>query len=270
VSGVAIFFGALVGFSLALTGGGGSIFAVPLLVYGLSSSPREAIGVSLAAVGAIAFVGSMQKLRTREIDLTKGIPFALAGMVGAPIGALIGGSIPEGVLLTLFALLMITVASKMWLKTLEGRERAPDSDLLSSALASPPGKAVQERGRGLARCLLCLAGLGTGVLSGLFGVGGGFVIVPALVLFGGMEMRGAIATSLLVITLVSSAGLAAFINAGHSFEVIMAIGFAGGGLIGLASGSLVQHRLSGTTLQRVFAVWIFIVAIFIIGRSGNA
>lgn len=270
MSGIAIIYGALVGFSLALTGGGGSIFAVPLLIYGLSTTPREAIGVSLASVGAIALVGAVKKIRSREIDLSRGIPFAIAGMLAAPIGASLGGSLPDQILMLGFAILMVTVGTRMWLETTKTLESPPDSHLQPSPEAMLPPKTAQEQGEKRTLLLLILAGLGTGVLSGLFGVGGGFVIVPALVLFAGMEIGAAIATSLLVITLVSFSGLAAFIHTGDSLEITKVLGFSAGGLVGLALGSMIQQRLSGIFLQRMFAVWIVIVAFFIISRTAHA
>ena len=100
-------FGAVVGFSLGLTGGGGSIFAVPLLVYGLAVRPREAIGISLAAVGATALVGGLRRLARGEVEVRTGLLFAAAGMLGAPAGSWLGGGVPEGLLLVLFAVLML-------------------------------------------------------------------------------------------------------------------------------------------------------------------
>ena len=109
-----LLFGAVVGFSLGLTGGGGSIFAVPLLVYGLSVAPHDAVGVSLAAVGMTALVGAIERLRARQVEVRTGILFAVAGMLGAPVGSWLSGRIPENMLLLLFAVLMLFIAGRMW------------------------------------------------------------------------------------------------------------------------------------------------------------
>ena len=111
-----IVLGAFVGFSLGLTGGGGAIFAVPILIYGLGVPAREAVGISLLTVGSTAFVGFMQRARRGMVEFPTGLLFALAGMVGAPIGSRLADFIPEQVLLAMFAGLMLLIADRMWLK----------------------------------------------------------------------------------------------------------------------------------------------------------
>jgi uncharacterized membrane protein YfcA len=102
-------FGAVVGLSLGLTGGGGAIFAVPLLVYGLSIEPRQAVGISLAAVGATSLAGFLGRWKAGQVEIQTGLIFAIAGMIGAPIGSWLSARIPAALLLTLFALLMLVV-----------------------------------------------------------------------------------------------------------------------------------------------------------------
>jgi uncharacterized membrane protein YfcA len=183
---LAILFGCIVGFALGMTGGGGGVFAVPLLVYGLAVAPREAVGISLAAVGGTALFGAVPRLIRGDVELRTGLLFALAGMLGAPLGSYLSTLIPENVLLIMFAILMLVVAQRMWAKS-----RNPQ---LASGLCTTEGQAGEDRSAcqrdqdgklrltsGCAR-LLVFVGLVTGVLSGMFGVGGGFVIVPALVL----------------------------------------------------------------------------------------
>ncbi len=159
-------FGVLVGFSLGLTGGGGSIFTVPLLVYGLSTLPREAIVISLAAVGATAFMGFVQRLRTKEVELGTGLLFAAAGMLGAPVGSLLGGHIPDTLLLGLFALLMLLVASRMWVQTLRNPEEASAGRALPASESERRGPACKRDPHGklsmTSRCALALT------LAGLF------------------------------------------------------------------------------------------------------
>src|SRR6478735_1500414 len=109
-----ITFGTIIGFSLGLTGGGGSIFAVPMLIYGLQTGGREAVAISLAAVGATSFLGAMIRWRAAEIELRGGIIFALGGLIGAPIGTAIGSKLPQALTLIGFAILMGIVGRRMW------------------------------------------------------------------------------------------------------------------------------------------------------------
>lgn len=262
--------GALVGFSLGLTGGGGAIFAVPILVYGLGVPAREAVGISLLTVGSTALVGFIQRARTGLVEFPTGLLFALAGMIGAPFGSQLADLLPASLLLTLFAGLMLTIAVRMWLKSSD-----PPSSLaiIGSHLDDNAGPTCQRDPEGrlrlTSRCamLLGVVGLGTGILTGMFGVGGGFIIVPALVTFACMGMQRAIGTSLLIMTLVSLSGVTGHILAGKELSVQIAGMFTCGSLAGLFIGSWMAQRLNGSTLQRVFAVAILFVAIYVIHRT---
>ncbi len=272
MSWLSVIFGALVGFSLGLTGGGGAIFAVPLLVYGLGVAAREAVGISLAAVGVTSFVGFLGRWRARKVELRTGLVFAVAGMLGAPVGSWLSGLIPETVLLTLFAMLMLVVALRMWSKASEpAMTGLPITCSTEAADVDGPTCRRDTNGNLLltSQCawLLAAVGIVTGVLSGLFGVGGGFVIVPALVLFSGMAIHHAVGTSLLVITLVSISGIASHLFAGRTISVETTALFVVGGVVGLLLGNLAGRRLSGPALQKVFAVAIVAVALFVIVRT---
>ena len=264
--------GVLVGFSLGLTGGGGAIFAVPLLVYGLGVAPREAVGISLAAVGVTSFVGFLGRWRARKVEIRTGLVFAVAGMLGAPVGSWLSGLIPETVLLALFAILMLIVALRMWGKASEPAIAGlPIACSTESADVDGPACRRDINGNLLltSRCawLLAAVGIVTGVLSGLFGVGGGFVIVPALVLFSGMAIHHAVGTSLLVITLVSISGITSHLFVGRTISIETTALFVVGGVAGLLLGTLAGRRLSGPALQKVFAVAIVAVALFVIVRT---
>ena len=113
---LSLFFGAIVGVSLGLTGGGGAIFAVPLLVYGLGVPAREAVGISLVSVGLTSMVGFLKKWRKAEVELRTGLLFATAGMLGAPVGSWAARLLPDAVLMLLFAGLMLTIAVRMWMQ----------------------------------------------------------------------------------------------------------------------------------------------------------
>lgn len=261
-----LFLGALVGFSLGLTGGGGAIFAVPLLVYGLGVPAREAVGVSLLTVGSTSLVGFVQRARRGMVEFPTGLLFAVAGMIGAPAGAWLGSRIPEAVLLGLFALLMLVIAARMWLKAADSAARLPvmDDNQGPTCRRDPEGKL-----RITSQCALLLGiiGLAAGVLSGLFGVGGGFIIVPALVMFSGMGMQRAIGTSLLVITLISVSATVSHLLAGKDLSLSTAAVFTVGSVGGLFAGTWLAQRLAGPVLQKLFSAAIIVVALYVIFRT---
>jgi uncharacterized protein len=273
--GLVISFGAMVGFALGLTGGGGGIFAVPLLVYGLATPPREAVGISLASVGGTALFGAVPRLMRNEVELRTGMMFAVAGMLGAPIGSYIAVYVDETVLLMMFGGLMLLVAERMWAKTQPTGcgPVAPGSSTVKPGAAESDGGACRRDEQGrlhmTTRCsvlLLCVGAL-TGLLSGLFGVGGGFVIVPALVLFSGMSMHKAVGTSLFVIVLISLSGVGSHAIAGNAIDGGVTLLFLTGGILGMWLGGKAASRLEGPTLQKVFAVAIVLVAAFVIFQS---
>lgn len=263
---LSVLFGALVGFALGMTGGGGSLLAVPLLVYGLSVAPREAFGISLAAVGATALVGAVPRIIAGQAEVGTGLIFAAGGMVGAPAGTWLAGMIAEPVLLTLFAALMLLIAQSMWRSAANDRQVPQgDTNRRTPNCERSPAGAI----RLTSRCTLLLIALGllTGVLSGMFGVGGGFVIVPALVMFAGMPIHKAIATSLLVIVLVSVSGVSSHFVAGRGISPSITGMFIAGGILGMTAGGRVARRMSAVRLQRVFSVGIVAVALFVIGKT---
>ena len=263
--------GTVVGLSLGLTGGGGAIFAVPLLVYGLGVPPREAVGISLAAVGTTALAGFLTRLRASQVDVRTGVIFAVAGMSGAPLGAWISGYLPEPLLLVLFAGLMIVVAVRLWMQstrqaTTTGVDNCSPGAAANCQRDSAGGLILNSRCAGL----LLIVGVVTGILTGLFGVGGGFVIVPALVLFSGMPIHRAVGTSLMVIALVSVSGIASHMVAGRPIAPGTTVLFVAGGVGGLLAGQAIGRRLSGPVLQRVFVVAILAVAVFVVFRNLGA
>src|SRR5258708_19156739 len=217
-------FGMIVGMSLGLTGGGGSIFAVPLLTYGLGVPVGPALGLSLASVGATAGFGAALRLRTREIELQAGVIFSIVGMVMAPIGAMIGQRIAPAILLSAFAVMMGYVGIRMWRKRTEAAVR-------------PGPCATQGHGKLTAGCyaMLSIAGAASGLLSGLFGVGGGVVIVPSL-LYAGITIHRAVATSLMALILISVSGVIANIVQGQHVPVpvtSLVVGGCPAGMLGV-------------------------------------
>jgi uncharacterized membrane protein YfcA len=260
--------GVAVGLSLGLTGGGGAIFAVPLLVYWIGVDPPTAVAISLVTVAITAAVGAVERWRYGQVEIPTGLLFAAAGMLTAPLGSWLGSRIPEQPLLVAFAGLMLVVAARMWQKARNVEERLPPA-----AVAAGSGPACRRDPEGrlriTSRCatVLALVGLAVGLLSGLFGVGGGFLIVPALVTFAAMGVPRAVGTSLFVMTLVGLAAVASQLAAGRELPLGVTGGFVAGSIPGLFAGSAIGRRLTGPLLARLFAVAIVAVAVFVIARE---
>jgi uncharacterized membrane protein YfcA len=260
--------GTIVGFSLGLTGGGGAIFAVPLLVYGMAVDPRRAVGVSLFTVAGTALVGLVQRARAGQVEFPTGLLFAVAGMLTTPAGVWLSRQLPESLLLAAFGALMLLIALRMWQNASAQQPSGvcvPNSDNAGPVChRDAVGKL-----RLTSRCALFLmaVGLMAGVLTGLFGVGGGFIIVPALVAFSGMGMQRAIGTSLLIITLLSTTGIATQVTSGETVPWSIAIPFLSGSLAGLFAGSSLARHLAGPHLQKVFAAAVVAIGAFVIFRN---
>ena len=249
---LAIACGSLVGFSLALIGGGGSILATPLLLYVVGiHDPHLAIGTSATAVAANAYANLIPHARAGHVRWKVGFTFAATGVIGALVGSTLGKAINGRHLLALFALLMLVVAALM----LRGR-RGGGPDRYPLPQMYPRLGAV---------------GFGAGSLSGFFGIGGGFLIVPGLMFASGMEIIHAIGTSLFA---VGTFGLTTAANYARSGLVDwpVAVEFIGGGILGGWVGALGAKRLAKTrgALNLIFALAIIAVAIFMLVKSLRA
>lgn len=243
--------GALVGFTLGLVGGGGSILAVPLMVYLVGvRSPHVAIGTSALAVAVNAATGLFHHARAGTVRWRCGGMYAAAGVAGAFAGSTLGKAFDGQHLLFLFALVMVAVGVLI----LRGRRGAGD-------------EAAQCNRRNAPKVLGY--GLGTGAFSGFFGIGGGFLIVPGLMAATGMPMLNAVGTSLVAVT---AFGLTTALNYAWSglIDWPLAALFIAGGVLGGLGGTFLARRLSaGGALNRVFAVLIFAVAAYMLWKSAT-
>ncbi len=237
-----------IGLSLGLIGGGGSIITVPVLVYVLGVEPHLAIGMSLAVVGSTALVGALLHHRKGAVSWRTGAVFAAAGIVSAYLGSKLTRLVTPPALMLLFAGLMLVVATVMLTR------RSPAADAPAHA-ANLPREAM--------------AGLGVGFLTGFLGVGGGFLIVPALVVFGGLGMKAAIGTSLFVIAVNCAAGLAGHLAAGGIDWKLTALvtALAVGGAL---AGTRLSDRFHPKGLRRIFAWFVVAVALYLVARNYNA
>lgn len=257
---LSLIFGLLVGLSLGLTGGGGSIFAVPLLLYGLSIPVGTAMGLSLATVGVTAGFGAVLRWIHGEVEWRLGFLFALAGMFTAPLGTSLGRMIPPTFLLAAFAMLMLFVGWRMWNSSNDSHGKPSRCVLKEGEQGSLGWECYLRLGSG---------GVVAGVLSGLFGVGGGFIIVPVLLFVTGMSIHRAVATSLMVIFLISISGVTAHVLHGQLFPMPLSLLFIGGGFGGMLLGSQLRAKLSGASLQRIFAVGMWITAVWMLAKNAS-
>ena len=233
----------LVGISLGLLGGGGSILTVPILTYVTGLDPNEAITASLFVVGVTSAVSAVSHARNRRVQWRTGLIFGAAGMVGAFGGGVLGGFIPGTILMIAFALMMVAASVAM----IRGRRKSPNM--------------TQEGDMPLAKAVL--VGLAVGLVTGLVGAGGGFMIVPALVLLGGLSMPVAVGTSLVVIALNSAAGLA-----GHLTTVSLDWVLVGAVTAVAVAGSVFGTRLAGripeTALRKGFGIFVLVMGVVVL------
>lgn len=238
-----------IGLSLGLLGSGGSILTVPVLHYLVGQPEKLAIGGSLLVVGLIAAAATVPYALSRQVDWRNVAWFGLPGMVGAWLGATLARWVPGPVQLVLFAIVMLIAAWRML-----------------------RGAVVQRADHEPHRAAVIAGGLGVGTLSGLVGVGGGFLIVPALVLLAGVPMASAVGTSLAVISLNAVTGFAKYVGvlADESLEldwpVLLAV--AAIGIVGSFAGHRLGRRLPQATLRRVFGVFLVVMGLFIAVDAG--
>ena len=245
--------GVLVGFVLGLVGGGGSILAVPLMVYLVGvPSPHVAIGTSALAVAANALTGLLNHIRLGNVKWRCALLFAAAGIAGAFAGSTAGKAFDGQKLLFLFAIVMLVVGVLM----LRNRKREGDPWVVLGRENAPK---------------LVGYGVGTGLFSGFFGIGGGFLIVPGLIAATGMPVINAIGSSLVAVTAFGLTTAANYALSGLVDWTLAAI-FIAGGILGGFLGARVARRLSGThgRLTTVFAGLIFIVAAYMLWKSAPA
>ena len=239
---LAIVLAVLVGVSLGLLGGGGSILAVPLLVYVAGMDAKEAIATSLLVVGTTALVAVIPHARAGRVRWRTGLLFGAAGMTGAYAGGRVAEFIPGAVLLVAFSLMMLATAVAM----IRGR-KTPDKP----AHTELP----------VARVLL--DGVVVGLVTGLVGAGGGFLIVPALVLLGGLPMSVAVGTSLLVIAMKSFAGLAGYL-ASVEIDWPVALGVTAAAVVGSLLGSRLTGVIPPNTLRKGFGYFVIVMGLLIL------
>ncbi len=235
----------LIGISLGLLGSGGSILAVPILVYVAHIKAKVAVMMSLAIVGATSLLASLMPRMTGNVDLVTAALFSTTGIAGAFLGARLTAFVSDRILMLLFACLMIMAGALMYVRS--GSRQAEDAHDRERKTPS-----------------LLVSGLATGVVTGFLGIGGGFLVIPALTIMGGLPIRLAIGTSLVVITLNSLAGFVAHLMAGWGGQMLdygLIAAFTGCAVSGAVLGQKLSVKIRASHLGRVFAVLIVLIGL---------
>jgi len=253
--------GSIVGLSLGLTGGGGSIFAVPLLVYGLGLTFREAVGVSLGVVGSVAAFGAFLHHRRNEVSWGPGLLLGVGGILLAPLGARLGDGVPERLSLTLFSFLMCIVGDLI----ARGRPVGGEVPLAWARCEQQIPNKLHFSFRCAAKLLA--AGGSVGVLSGFFGVGGGFLLVPALLIVLALPFERALASSLVAITLISFSGFFAHQDSCRTVDAAAITTFLLGACSGLVLGIRLKPRFPVVLLRRMFGFITVLAAVVVLALN---
>ncbi|NNF38341.1 MAG: sulfite exporter TauE/SafE family protein [Gemmatimonadetes bacterium] len=238
--------GVLVGLSLGMLGGGGSVLTVPIFVYVLGFEAKVAIAGSLAVVGAVSLVGAGRHARAGNVEARTALVFAPLAMGGAFAGARTATLLADWIQLVLFATVMLAAAGLML------RPRGPSR----LARERPPA----------APWLVGMAAVGVGVLTGLVGVGGGFLIVPALVLLLQVPIKRAVGTSLLIIAFNAAAGFAGYLGQ-VTLPVPLLVGFGAAAVAGVLVGAQLAAHVPSRMLRRGFAVFLIVVAVWMLAQN---
>lgn len=238
--------GFTIGASLGLLGGGGSILTVPALVYLVGQTPQVAVTTSLVIVGANSALGAFFHRAHGTLNWRVALVFGGVGMVTAYFAAGLSKLFLPELLMVFFAGLMLVIALLLLTRRASAAGAAPDA---------PPN---------LARIIA--GGAGVGLLTGILGVGGGFLIVPALVMLVGLPMAEAVGTSLLVISMNSLAGFLGHLG-GAALDPSLLLVFVSAGLVGTFTGSRLAHRLPANRLRQFFAVFVLALALFLLADN---
>ncbi|MGF1602942.1 MAG: sulfite exporter TauE/SafE family protein [Thermosynechococcaceae cyanobacterium] len=243
-----------IGLSLGLIGGGGSILAVPILVYVMGLEAKVAISMSLAVVGIVSLIGVIPHWRQGNVNFKTAAIFIPAAMLGAFLGARLAALpfITGTIQLICFGIVMI-LASLLMIRSSSSPAEEPEVKQQTLAPHSHQRQWIA----------IPLEGLGVGVLTGFVGVGGGFAIIPALVLLGDLPMKEAIGTSLLIIAFKSAAGFVGYLNQ-VALDWTLMLTFTLAASLGTVAGALLTQKIEAKYLQKGFGYFVLIVAIFIL------
>jgi uncharacterized membrane protein YfcA len=259
-----IVLGILIGAIMGLTGAGGGILAVPVLVSGMHWTMQQAAPVALIAVAAGAAVGAIDGFKQSLVRYKAAILMAVCGIPITRLGQQWAHVLPQFVLMGSFALLMLVVSWRFF-KQSQQTQTNPDDDALRLAfINSDTGKFIWTP---ISALILGGIGMLTGLMTGLLGVGGGFLIVPLMRRFTHLAVPGIVATSLFVITLVGSGGVVNALLAGAELPVVETSSFVGAMISGMLIGRRVSRKLQAWQVQRGFAILLFAISLYMLAKA---
>jgi len=250
-----ILLGSSIGMLLGIIGSGGSVLTVPIFVYLLGMDAKTAIAASLVVVGVTSLVGSFSYYRRGLVDLRVGLGFGLVAMLGTYLGARLAQFMDGDWQLLLFAVLIVVASLLMLRKSFKHKAENQRSGKHDYGFWTYP--------------FIIAEGLVVGVLTGLVGIGGGFMVVPALVLFTGLPMQVALGTSLFIITLKSISGAVGYLDQ-VAMPWVDIVVFSGIAVCGVVLGAKLMHRFSQRQLEQVFSVFLLLIGAFVFVRSSMA
>lgn len=269
-----VILGLISGLLLGLTGAGGSVLAVPLLMAGMGWTLQQAVPVALIAVAAAAALGTLVAWDVTYVRYRAALLMAVAGAFAAPLGLRAAQWLPPALLLQLFALVLIVIALRM---IRQARQHPDEARIVRASVAGDGAAAggplcgVNAHGRiaWTPRCiaLFSATGAATGALSGLLGVGGGFVIVPVLRAFTPLSIHSAISTSLMTIALTSGAAALGATLGGHAPSWNQTLPYAAGALAGMLLGRMLARYVAGPALQILFSLAMLLTSVALIVKS---
>lgn len=260
---IAIILGIVTGVVLGITGAGGGILAVPALVVGLGFAIKTATPIALIAVGMAALVGAIDGLRKHQVRYKAAFFMAAAGALCGSVGLKLGQLLPQQLLASIFAGLMLLLALRMFRQSRNGSDTAPRPAGVLCTMDPDTGRL-----RWTPKCATTLAAVGaaTGIFAGMLGVGGGFIIVPALRRFTDIKMSSIVATSLMLVALVSLSAAASSVLRGAEVPAEGWI-FAGAAIAGMLMGRGVAARIPERMMQRAFAGVTVVVACILLLKA---
>ena len=240
----------VVGLVLGLLGGGGSILAVPIFLYVFHIEPKPAIAMSLVVVGMSALVGFLTHWRQGTVNVRIAVMFGALAMIGAFAGARLARHVPASVQLSLFAVFAFSAATLMLRDSLKKSPITGSNQVAHNPQFTP---------------MLGIQALGVGVLTALIGAGGGFIIVPALVLMGDVPVKAAVGSSLLIIAMNATSGVAGYLGQ-VAFDWRLVSWFTAVAAIGAIAGTRFMRRLPAARIKQAFAIMILVLGTYLVIR----